>query len=340
MMILLYIQDHVFNGAFVDIVYDLFGYTVAVNVLINKRIIAVLVSCTVLFVGWIIVEVRAVRKLGNVIAQMEIMFRKDETLLTLDEEFVEVEEALNQLKLQNIRNEQVAKMEVQRKNDLIAYLAHDIRTPLSSVIGYLSLLEEAENMTPEQQKEYTKITLKKACRVEQLINEFFEITRFNISSIPLNKEKIGLSFMLAQMSEEFYPMLERGGRHIKLDVADELFVFADPDKIARVFNNIIKNAVAYSYPNSEIKIHAHLEENYVIILISNIGDQIPKEKLSMIFDKFYRLDAARSTNTGGAGLGLAIAKEIVVAHGGKIEVQSNTDETCFIIKLPKNGGKI
>ena len=145
--------------------------------------------------------------------------------------------------------------------------------------------------------------------------------------------------MLAQMADEFYPMLEKGGHSIELDVQDDLRIEADPDKIARVFNNILKNAIAYSYKNTVIKIAAFEEEDYVAVTISDKGTTIPNENLRMIFDKFYRLDEARSTNTGGAGLGLAIAKEIVFAHDGEIIVTSNEEETCFKIRLPKKENK-
>lgn len=339
MLGLFYIQDIVFNGTFIDLVTDTFGYEAALNILLSKRPIIISIGFSILFMGYIIVEVNAIQKLGNVFKSMDVLFKKDNTLLDLEDEFKEIEESFNELKLENMRNEQLAQMEIQRKNDLIAYLAHDIKTPLASVIGYLSLLDEANDMPEEQKKKYMKITLDKACRVEQLINEFFEITRFNLSTIPLQKEMIPLSFMLAQMADEFYPMLEKGGHSIELDVKDDLRIEADPDKIARVFNNILKNAIAYSYKNTVIKIAAFEEEDYVAVTISDKGTTIPNENLRMIFDKFYRLDEARSTNTGGAGLGLAIAKEIVFAHDGEIIVTSNEEETCFKIRLPKKENK-
>lgn len=334
MLALFYIQDNLFNGKFIDFVTDTFGYEAALNLLMSKKPIIISIGFGILFTGYIIVEVHAIKKLGRVFKSMDVLFKKDNSLLNLEDDFKDIEMSFNELKLENIRNEQLAQTEIQRKNDLIAYLAHDIKTPLSSVIGYLSLLDEAPDMPEEQKKKYTKITLEKACRVEQLINEFFEITRFNLSTIPLQKEVIPLSFMLAQMADEFYPMLEKGGHTIEVNVENDVRILADPDKIARVFNNIIKNAIAYSFKNTVIKIAAYEEGDSVIITICNQGNMIPKENLKMIFDKFYRLDEARSTNTGGAGLGLAIAKEIVFAHDGEIIVTSNEEETCFKIKLP------
>jgi len=234
----------------------------------------------------------------------------------------------------------------QRKNDLVMYLAHDIKTPLTSVIGHLSLLDEAHDMPPEQKAKYIGITLEKAYRLEQLIDEFFEITRFNLQTIPVNKEAIHLQFMLLQIADEFYPLLTPQGKQVIINVPDDLILRGDADKLARVFNNILKNAIAYSYENSVIEVSAELlqislevtkvgiYEDTIEIKFTNQGNPIPPAKLETIFEKFYRLDAARSTNTGGAGLGLAIAQEIVNAHGGMISVESNSENTTFTIILP------
>ena len=221
-----------------------------------------------------------------------------------------------------------------RKNELVAYLAHDLKTPLTSVIGYISLLKEAPDMPVEQRAKYTNIALEKALRLESLINEFFDITRYNLQEIVLEEETFDLGYMLIQMADEFYPVLEQHGKSITIHAEGDLPIAADSAKLARVFNNILKNAVAYSYDNTEIEIHAEKQDNTIHVSISNFGKTIPKQKLDMIFEKFYRLDDARSTNTGGAGLGLAIAKEIVVAHGGTISVTSEKQVTTFTVELP------
>ncbi|HBK59540.1 MAG TPA: vancomycin resistance histidine kinase VanS [Firmicutes bacterium] len=222
----------------------------------------------------------------------------------------------------------------QRKNDLVMYLAHDIKTPLTSVIGYLSLLDEAPDMPAEQRAKYVSITLDKAYRLEQLIDEFFEITRFNLKSILLNKAKINLPFMLRQLADEFYPMLAPGGRRVVVEASEDLTLWGDADKLSRVFNNILKNAMAYSYEGSTIRVSAFGQGEDVVINFANQGDLIPQAKLDTIFDQFFRLDASRSTHSGGAGLGLAIAKEIVTAHGGAITVRSDREQTVFTVTLP------
>ena len=238
------------------------------------------------------------------------------------------------LKEQFQNSEERLRAESVRKNELVAYLAHDLKTPLTSVIGYLSLLKEAPDMPVEQRAKYTGIALEKALRLESLINEFFDITRYNLQEIVLKEETFDLGFLLMQMADEFYPVLEQHGKSISIHADEDLPVTADSAKLARVFNNILKNAVSYSYDNTEIEIYAEKQENTIHVSISNFGKTIPKQKLDMIFEKFYRLDEARSTNTGGAGLGLAIAKEIVVAHGGTISVTSANQVTTFTIELP------
>ncbi|MBB6218629.1 two-component system sensor histidine kinase VanS [Anaerosolibacter carboniphilus] len=269
----------------------------------------------------------------EVIAGMDRLAEESDDEITLSPELDFMENKLNQIK-NNLEKQKKAALDAeQRKNDLVVYLAHDIKTPLTSVIGYLSLLDEAPDMPPEQKAKYVGITLEKAYRLEQLINEFFEITRFNLQTIVLNKEKINLLFMLQQMADEFYPMLSPEGKQMSVNVPDGLTLWGDADKLARVFNNILKNAIAYSYENSVIDISAKQQDKNIVITFTNQGNPIPQAKLETIFEKFYRLDSARSTNTGGAGLGLAIAQEIVTAHDGTISVESNTENTTFTVKL-------
>ncbi|UZQ48559.1 HAMP domain-containing histidine kinase [Clostridium kluyveri] len=275
----------------------------------------------------------------EVSAGMDKLAEESDEKITLSPELDFMENKLNQIKNNLEKQEKAALNAEQRKNDLVVYLAHDIKTPLTSVIGYLSLLDEAPDMPPEQKAKYVGITLEKAYRLEQLINEFFEITRFNLQTIVLNKVKINLLFMLQQMADEFYPMLTPQEKQVSVNVPDGLTLWGDADKLARVFNNILKNAIAYSYENSVIDISAKQQDKNIIITFTNQGNPIPRQKLETIFEKFFRLDTSRSSNTGGAGLGLAIAKEIVNAHGGNIFVQSNTEKTVFTVVLPQKQEK-
>lgn len=254
--------------------------------------------------------------------------------ITLPSELSETEKKINHIKYTLARRKTDAQIAEQRKNDLVTYLAHDLKTPLTSVIGYLSLLDEAPDMPPEQKAKYTHIALDKAYRLERLVNEFFEITRYNLQQIKLEKEQIDLYYMLVQMVDEFYPILSAKGNAAVLHADEDLTVFGDPTKLARVFNNILKNAAAYSFPNSEIVISAGQRDSQMVISFENQGPTIPAEKLSMIFERFYRMDEARGSDAGGAGLGLAIAKEIVALHGGTIIAESRENSTVFTVSLP------
>lgn len=244
----------------------------------------------------------------------------------------EMKNTIESMRLKGQRHEQLLQMESQRKSDLITYLAHDMRTPLASIIGYLSLLDEVPEMPEEQKAKYVGITLDKAYRLEQLIEEFFDVTRFNLQTIVLNKQKLDLKLLLQQMADEFYPLVEPAGKSIAVETPDTLIYNGDGDKLARVFNNIIKNAVTYSYENTVIRITAR-QEGRIIVEVASHGDSIPKHQQEQIFEKFFRLDSSRSSQTGGAGLGLAIAKEIVDAHGGTISVRSDEEETVFTVEL-------
>lgn len=280
-------------------------------------------------------EKKTAHAIGRMLRQY---FGQENAASVFPEKYHDVADYAATLKDQIKHNEEMLVAESQRKNDLIAYLAHDLKTPLTSVIGYISLLKEAPDMPVEQRVKYTDIALEKALRLESLINEFFDITRYNLHEILLEEETFDLGYMLMQMADEFYPVLEQHGKTVSIHADEDLPIVADSAKLARVFNNILKNAVAYSYDNTEIEIHAEKQENVIRVSISNFGKTIPKQKLDMIFEKFYRLDDARSTNTGGAGLGLAIAKEIVAAHGGMISVTSEKQITTFTVELPAHGG--
>ncbi|MDE5985328.1 MAG: HAMP domain-containing histidine kinase, partial [Eubacterium sp.] len=230
--------------------------------------------------------------------------------------------------------ERAAREAEQKKNDLIVYLAHDLKTPLTSIIGYLNLLQESPDLPVEYRVKYTGITLDKAYRLEQLINEFFDITRFNLQSVVLENNRVDLSMLLNQIIEEFYPVFAQKNITVKTSIAPNITLIADADKLARVFDNLLRNAVNYSYSDTQLRLFAKADEQFAYICVRNTGDEIPKEKLDLIFEKFFRADSARGTQNGGAGLGLAIAKEIVELHHGTISANSNKDFTDFIVTLP------
>ena len=203
-----------------------------------------------------------------------------------------------------------------KKNDLVLFLAHDLKTPLTSIVAYLTMLEDHPDMPEEEREAYTHIALEKSIRLGELINEFFDITRYNLQNIELEPVEIDLTMMLEQLADELYGVLQEKKLTCEVDVEEDLMIYGDPDKLARVFDNILRNAIAYCYANTEIRIEAKIKDGDIEITFTNAGDKIPGDMLQTIFEKFYRVDGSRSTGTGGAGLGLAIAKQIVELHGG------------------------
>lgn len=189
---------------------------------------------------------------------------------------------------------------------------------------------------------YTHIALEKSIRLGELINEFFDITRYNLQNIELEPVEIDLTMMLEQLADELYGVLQEKKLSCEVDVEEDLQIYGDPDKLARVFDNILRNAIAYCYENTVIRIEARMKNDEIEIVFTNAGDKIPGDMLQTIFEKFYRVDGSRSTGTGGAGLGLAIAKQIAELHGGRIMARSDDNRTQFIVILPserKDGEK-
>ena len=257
--------------------------------------------------------------------------------ITLPEGMEDTAAQLNLARERALRDAQAAREAEQRKNDLVVYLAHDLKTPLTSVIGYLTLLRDEPQITPELRARYTNIALDKAERLEDLINEFFDITRFNLTHLELEKQPVDLALMLRQVASEFEPQFGEKGLTCRLDLPDRLEYDCDPDKLSRVFDNLLRNAYHYSFPNTAVDISARQGEGEVILTFSNAGRTIPPEKLGRIFEQFFRLDSSRASRTGGAGLGLAIAQEIVALHGGTISAQSENNHITFTVRLPAPG---
>ena len=300
----------------------------------NKEIffaVAVLLIFTVLMVRifrWVTGYFREVNQ------GIESLLADDEKQIQLSPEMLPFERKLNSVKQTLAERKRETALAEQRKDELVMYLAHDIRTPLTSVIGYLNLLEEDPNMPPEQRAARVHIALEKAYRLETMVNEFFEITKYKSQKITLSKETIDLYYMLVQLSDELSPVLAPRGNTVTLHLDENLTIEADPEKLARVFNNILKNAASYSFPHTEIVISAEKLEHEVIIRFQNSGEDIPNEALASLFNKFYRVDQSRSSDTGGTGLGLAIAKEIVTLHGGAISASSKNHVVTFTVSLP------
>lgn len=220
------------------------------------------------------------------------------------------------------------------KNELITSVSHDLRTPLTSVLGYLELIVKDLYRDEVELRYYVDIAYDKAQRLTKLIDGLFEYTKVSYGGLKLHPDKIDLGQLLEQMAEEFVPALKNENMDYRLKVpAEKIMVMADGDMLARVFDNLIANAIRYGKSGKCIEIELETEDTEVIVKIGNYGEPIPHSDLPYIFDRFYRVEKSRSSQTGGSGLGLAIAKNIVELHNGKISAYSYQDLTVFEVRL-------
>ncbi len=298
----------------------------------------------IVFIGWIFITYyyisKPLRYLDEIVIASEQLAQPTDTPIVLPEAMKNVQDELNLVREQALRSTMAAKEAEQRKNDLIVYLAHDLKTPLTSVIGYLTLLRDEPQISQELRAKYTGVALDKAERLEDLINEFFDITRFSLTHLSLEPETVNLTRMLEQITFEFNPILAEKELRWDMQLDPDTEIICDPPKLERVFDNLIRNAVNYSYPRSIISVSLGRSNDHVTLCIRNHGKTIPAEKLGRIFEQFFRLDSSRATSTGGAGLGLAIAKEIVELHSGSITAESANESITFTVKLPLDCQKI
>lgn len=242
---------------------------------------------------------------------------------------------LNSIRADALSDELAAKTAEERKDELVAYLAHDIRTPLTSILGYMSILDESPELPEKLRKKYIHTVIEKGERLEGLVNELFEITRYNLQRIPIEREHVDVRLFLDQIAEEFYPQgsVKNLSINVQVDAPDNAEFFVDPEKLARALGNIVRNAISYAEPETSVELKACRTDECWTISVTDNGREISSEHLETIFERFYREDGARSANSGGAGLGLAIAKEIVVAHNGTITAQSKDGVTVITMKL-------
>lgn len=292
----------------------------------------------VLFCGYVLITLVLFKKLlgymDEIIVAVDEIYIDDNSLISLSGELKDVTEKMNRIKFNLRENEKIAREAEKRKNDLIIYLAHDLKTPLTSIIGYLTILKDEIDVGEKFRDKYLNICYQKSMRLEDLINEFFEITRFNLNEIEIVRSNIDFSLMMNQIISEFTPLLRGKNLSINNEIEPSLKLDIDAKKMERVIDNIIRNAINYSKENGQIDVLVKRCNNVVNINIKNEGITIPSSKIEHIFDEFFRIDSSRSTETGGAGLGLAIAKSIVVAHGGTISAKSEDGFVEMYVSIP------
>ncbi|WP_085520562.1 sensor histidine kinase [Tuberibacillus sp. Marseille-P3662] len=224
---------------------------------------------------------------------------------------------------------------VEGKNELITNVSHDLRTPLTSIIGYMRLIEGDQYIDEVELRYYTSVVYDKSLRLERMVNDLFEYTRLNFGYPNLNDDEIDLIQLLMQLKSQLHPQLNEAGMDVHLyNQVDQLIITADGDKLARVFENLLMNAVKYGKGTKTIDLSAQTRGHEAIIDVTNYGPKIPEAELPHIFERFYRVEKSRAVETGGSGLGLAITKSIVDLYGGHIDVVSTHHATTFKVVLP------
>lgn len=240
---------------------------------------------------------------------------------------------------EKLKEKERAALDIERnaerqKNELITNVAHDLRTPLTTIVGYLELIKDDTALSKEDVHKYSGIAYEKSIRLQEMMDDLFEFTKLDNADIKLNKSMINLSGLIMQMTDEFYPSFKDCNITPIVDLPEEnIYVQGDGQLLARVFDNLISNALKYGYHNTDLKIEVSGDEKYATVKVINHGDTIASEDIPLLFNKFYRTDSSRNSKTGGTGLGLAITKNIVDLHHGHISVTSDDQITTFIVKF-------
>lgn len=229
------------------------------------------------------------------------------------------------------------------KDELITNVSHDLRTPLTSIIGYLGLIEDHQYHSEEEILKYTNTAFSKAKQMKSLVDDLFVFTKMRQTDTPLSIATLDVDQMMEQLAASFELEAGEKGMSISVETPDEpVHIEADAEKLGRVFNNLISNALKYGEGGKHIALRVNpVSDDEVVISVENDGQKIPRAALGQVFERFYRVEESRSKATGGTGLGLAIAQSIVSLHGGYIYVTSDDELTRFVIHLPvKNGVKL
>lgn len=297
----------------------------------------VLLGIVIFSVTFLMLQEKSIEYIGHISEAMQNISEGDlNTTLDVvgDDELSSMAENLNKMAA-DIRRLMDKEREAERtKNELITNVAHDLRTPLTSIIGYLELLSAKSALPPEMQHKYIDIAYTKAKRLEKLIEDLFGFTKLNYGKISMHVAKVDIIKLLSQLLEESYPSF--ADKNLSYELQSNVpakVIMADGNLLARLFDNLINNAIKYGADGKRILVKVHADSVTVRVSVTNYGYVIPADELPLIFDKFYRVEQSRSTHTGGTGLGLAIVKNIVDMHGGTINVKSDLNGTVFTVNL-------
>jgi signal transduction histidine kinase len=229
------------------------------------------------------------------------------------------------------------------RRDLVANVSHDLRTPLASLRGYLeTLIIKGDSLSAEEQRTYLSIAAQQTERLARLVAELFELAKLEAKDVAVQAEAFPVAELIQDVVQKFELDAERRRLDIRAEVGADLpFVLADIGLAERVLQNLIDNALRHTPAGGRVTVTTEAREREVLITVADTGSGIPKDHLPHIFERLYRVDKSRDSRSGGAGLGLAIARQIVELHGGRIMVESEPGRgTAFSFSLPLAGGSV
>ncbi|AEW56219.1 TPA: ATP-binding protein [Bacillus cereus] len=220
------------------------------------------------------------------------------------------------------------------KSEFITNISHDLRTPLTSIIGYLALINEKQYRNKKELEMYIQNTYNLTLKLKTLINELFEYTKLSLPDVKLRKEKVELGNLLSQLVGEYIPIFEKQQLIVELNIMNkDIWVWADIEKLVRVFDNLLSNTEKYSFSNSTVIVELKKEEGKAFICITNKTDHLEAQELSKMFEKFYRVDKSRSSQIHGSGIGLAIVKRTIELHEGEVWAKSHGNSLTIHVEL-------
>jgi len=305
----------------------------------------------ILFIVYVLIlsmrQIRYIERIGHSVQQLSLGQLDYEVPVRTRDELGQLAASINRMAAQLKSSMEEERQAVQAKQELVTNVSHDLRTPLTSIKGYLQYIHENRYKDEVELMYYADIAYEKAQRLDRMVNDLFEYTRVAYGQMKLHRVHIDLMELLGQLCTELRLLVTEAGMEISLDgprgsgagsnTEGRVLVSADGDKLVRVFENLIANAVQYGKDGRRIDLRLREEGGMAVVQVVNYGEPIPISDLPLIFDRFQRVDKSRSDRTGGTGLGLAIARNIVELHGGTIDASSDATETCFTVRLPLPG---
>ena len=312
-------------------------FTMSQSIALDAWVIAIF-TILLLIIYFILISNKFVTYVREIISGVERLKSGDlmeEIPVRGEDEFSEIAASINEMR-QNLSETMEAQKAVEKtKDELITNVAHDLRTPLTSILGYLDLLTQGDFLTEEQKQKYLGIVSSKAKQLETLVKDLFDYTRYDRNKVKIKKEILDLNLFVPQLVDEFYPSFMDHQLECRTDFYEgALNIEGNGELLARAIGNLISNAIKYGADGKLVEGHTGLKDKKAFVAIVNYGKIIPAKDLDKIFDKFYRVENSRSLKTGGTGLGLAIAKNIVNLHEGNIWATSDESGTRFQIELP------